>query len=230
MFFNFKESSNYNNFLLTSRVLSSGHRIANLLQTTNSSASSNTGASSEENNRNFTFSFTPPGSTHSIKLTIKELTTLDPNTIQHCIKEFGDIANFCAWDDTGALVSLKLPIHHDFRKHIRQKQSVDTALDALLQIIFPRHKRAFYNKELLNITQEKCNCIKDYVKAIDKTLFALSTASGYTKTINEERRKDAFFRGLTDNTRIKMQRLGLHELEEIYTKIADVKESILENA
>ena len=109
---------------------------------------------------------------------------------------------------------------------VQNKQSLDTALDALLARLFPPQKQFSFYQELTLIRQANYQLIAEYVAALDNALYKWTTAAGVPPKENARYRSTHFETGLCPETLIEMRKLGLYSIEEMESKITEVEHSI----
>lgn len=124
------------------------------------------------------------------------------------------------WDDKNALIFLRAALNSAFCELIKGRSALDTALDAIAAETFPVNRRYIYERLLDNIKQNQFAFIQEYQQAIHSAIHKWSASTRANK--NDE----IFFKRLSPQTMIEMERPGLFTREYITKKIQAVKDML----
>lgn len=179
--------------------------------------------SNDETQNKITIAYTPEEGSQTLHYYINILKSIDEETLPDWIQEFRDIALMMNWSDKTGLAILKAAINPKLWSIIRNKQSINTALDTIMDYIFLESKRFIFNKELNSIRQNNYTFIEKYSEAIESSLYKWGIATKANKNEIDKRYEDIFMSGLSFESLMEMEKLGLTKADEIKKKVKKFK-------
>lgn len=116
----------------------------------------------------------------------------------------------------------------DIYSSIRTRTTIDTALDTLITLTFPAHKRYGFTKQLKQISQNNFFLIEDYIDEISILVHKWCATTSAKKGEADRKVEEIFFDGLAFETIMEMERHNITTYQDIVSKIKSTETVLLQ--